>query len=151
MAARWYVVHTYSGQESKVYQYLKELIESGEMGDQIKQVLMPTQDVVQVKNGKKTKTTRKFFPSYILVEMELSKETIHTIRNSAGVTGFVGGNKPQPLRDDEVRRILGQTEKALVNKFPKCLSKLAMRLKLKRDLSKILMVLWMKFILKKVK
>jgi len=62
MAARWYVVHTYSGQESKVYQYLKELIESGEMGDQIKQVLMPTQDVVQVKNGKKNKNYQKIFP-----------------------------------------------------------------------------------------
>lgn len=113
MAARWYVVHTYSGQETKVYQYFQELIEAGDMGDQIKQVLMPTQDVVQVKNGKKTKTTRKFFPSYILVEMELSKETNHLVRNCAGVTGFVGGNKPQPLRDDEVRRILGQTEKSV--------------------------------------
>lgn len=110
MAARWYVVHTYSGQEGKVFQYLTELVQSGEMGD-IKQVLMPTQDVVQVKNGKKLKTTRKFFPSYVLVEMELSKETMHAVRNCAGVTGFVGGNKPQPLREEEVRRILGQTEK----------------------------------------
>ena len=74
MATRWYVVHTYSGQESKVHQYLTELIQSGEMGEQIKQVLMPTQDVVQVKNGKKLKSTRKFFPSYILVEMELTKD-----------------------------------------------------------------------------
>lgn len=111
MAARWYVVHTYSGQETKVHQYLSELIQSGEMGDQIKQVLMPTQDVVQVKNGKKLKTTRKFFPSYVLVEMELSKETMHAVTSTAGVTGFIGGNKPQPLRDEEVRRILGQTEK----------------------------------------
>jgi transcription termination/antitermination protein NusG len=111
MSLHWYVVHTYSGQESKVHQYLLELVQSGEMGEQIKQVLMPTQDVVQVKNGKKTKTTRKFFPSYVLVEMELSKETMHAVRNCAGVTGFVGGNKPQALRDEEVRRILGQTEK----------------------------------------
>lgn len=110
--ARWYVVHTYSGQETKVYQYLREVIQSGEMAGQLLQVLMPTQDVVQVKNGKKTKTTRKFFPSYVLVEMELNKETMHTIRNAAGVTGFVGGNKPQALRDDEVRRILGQSEKS---------------------------------------
>jgi transcriptional antiterminator NusG len=111
MASRWYVVHTYSGQEARVYQYLSELIQSGDMGEQIKQVLMPTQDIVQVKNGKKLKTTRKFFPSYVLVEMELSKETMHAVRNIAGVTGFVGGNKPQALREDEVRRILGQTEK----------------------------------------
>jgi transcriptional antiterminator NusG len=108
---RWYVVHTYSGQETKVFQYLNEVIAAGDLGEQIKQVLMPTQDVVQVKNGKKTKTTRKFFPSYVLVEMELSKETMHVVRDSSGVTGFVGGNKPQPLRDEEVRRILGQTEK----------------------------------------
>ncbi len=94
MAARWYVVHTYSGQEGKVFTYLNELIQSGEMGEQIKQVLMPTQDVVQVKNGKKLKTTRKFFPSYVLVEMELSKETIQAVRNGTlSVTGFVGGNK----------------------------------------------------------
>jgi transcription termination/antitermination protein NusG len=111
MALRWYVVHTYSGQEGKVFQYVQDIIQSGEMTDKIKQVLMPTQDVVQVKNGKKTKTTRKFFPSYVLVEMELSKETTHAIRNIGGVTGFVGGNKPQALREDEVNRILGQTEK----------------------------------------
>ena len=108
---RWYVVHTYSGQEAKVFQYLTEVVETGDLGDQFAQVLMPTQDVVQVKNGKKTKTTRKFFPSYVLVEMELTKETMHTVRNCSGVTGFVGGNKPQPLREEEVRRILGQTEK----------------------------------------
>jgi transcription termination/antitermination protein NusG len=111
MAARWYAVHTYSGQESKVFQYLTEFIKSGEMGDKLTQVLMPTQDVIQVKNGRKIKTTRKFFPSYLLVEMELSKETVHAIQNAAGVMGFVGGNKPQPLREEEVRRILGQTEK----------------------------------------
>ena len=105
---RWYVVHTYSGQEAKVFQYLNEIIEAGDLGEQMAQVLMPTQDVVQVKNGKKTKTTRKFFPSYVLVEMELSKETMHAVRNCSGVTGFVGGNKPQPLREEEVRRILGQ-------------------------------------------
>ncbi|MFP4012984.1 MAG: transcription termination/antitermination protein NusG [Chitinispirillaceae bacterium] len=112
MAARWYVVHTYSGQETKVFTYLNELIETGDLGEQLKQVLMPTQDVVQVKNGKKLKTTRKFFPSYILVEMELNKETVHAVQNAAGVTGFVGGKKPQPLREEEVRRILGQTERS---------------------------------------
>ncbi|MDG5813756.1 transcription termination/antitermination protein NusG [Chitinispirillales bacterium ANBcel5] len=112
MAAKWYVVHTYSGQESKVFNHLQEVIQSGDLGEQIKQVLMPTQDVVQVKNGKKLKTTRKFFPSYVLVEMELSKDTVYAVRNSPGVTGFVGGNKPQPLRGEEVRRILGQTEKS---------------------------------------
>jgi transcription termination/antitermination protein NusG len=111
MATRWYAIHTYSGQENKVFQYLTELIQTGDMGDKLTHVLMPTQDVVQVKNGKKTKTTRKFFPCYLLVEMELTKETMHVVQNASGVMGFVGGNKPQALRDEEVRRILGQTEK----------------------------------------
>lgn len=111
MSKRWYAVHTYSGQESKVFQNVQDLIASGDMDDKITQVLMPTQDVVQVKNGKKVKSKRKFFPSYILIEMELDKETMHRIHDLTGVTGFVGGKKPQPLKDDEVRRILGQTEK----------------------------------------
>jgi transcription termination/antitermination protein NusG len=114
MAKRWYVVHTYTSQEAKVMTYIQDIVASGEMGEQIGQVLMPTQDVVQVKNGKKVKTTRKFFPSYILVEMELTKETTHFIRNINGVTGFVGGNTPQALRKDEVRRILGQQEESPV-------------------------------------
>jgi len=111
MAKRWYAVHTYSGQEARVVEYITDLIAAGEMKDLIGQVLMPTHDVVHVKNGKKIKTTRKFFPSYILVEMDLTKETSHFIRNINGVTGFVGGKKPQPLREEEVSRILGQTEK----------------------------------------
>jgi transcription termination/antitermination protein NusG len=111
MSKRWYAVHTYSGQEAKVMEVITDLIAAGEMKDQIGQVLMPTHDVVHVKNGKKIKTTRKFFPSYILVEMDLNKETSHFIRNINGVTGFVGGKKPQPLREEEVARILGQTEK----------------------------------------
>jgi len=106
--AKWYVVHTYSGQETKVFSYLTELIESGEAGGAIKAVLMPTQDVVQVKNGKKIKTTRKFFPSYVLVEMDMTRESMHMVLAGGGVTGFIGGNKPQPLREDEARRILGQ-------------------------------------------
>jgi transcription termination/antitermination protein NusG len=112
MAMLWYVVQTYSGQEAKVMQYIQEIIASGEMAGQLGNVLMPTQDVVQVKNGKKVKTTRKFFPSYVLVEMELTKETTHFIRNISGVTGFVGNKKPQAIREDEMRRILGQTEKS---------------------------------------
>jgi transcriptional antiterminator NusG len=111
MAKRWYAVHTFSGQELRIQTYIQDVVSAGDLGEQIGQVLVPTQDVVQVKGGKKVKTTRKFFPSYILVEMDLVKETIHFIRNINGVTGFVGGDKPQALRKDEVRRILGQTEK----------------------------------------
>jgi transcriptional antiterminator NusG len=108
MALRWYVVQTYSGQETKVFDYLNALIESGETEGAVNAVLMPVQDVVQVKNGKKVKTTRKFFPSYVLIELELTRETLHLIKNISGVTGFIGGDKPQPIREDEARRILGQ-------------------------------------------
>jgi transcriptional antiterminator NusG len=110
MAAKWYVVHTYSGQEAKVFGYLNEVVESGDFGEQIKSVLMPTQDVVQIKDGKKIKTTRKFFPSYVLVEMELTRETQHLVESAGGVTGFVMGSnkKPQAIREEEARRILGQ-------------------------------------------
>jgi transcriptional antiterminator NusG len=111
MAMQWYVVQTYSGQESRVAQYIQELIERGDLEGQIAQVLMPTQEVVTVKGGKKVKTTRRFFPSYILLEMELNKETVHFVRNINGVSGFVGGRKPQAVRDEEIRRILGQQEK----------------------------------------
>jgi transcriptional antiterminator NusG len=109
LGLRWYVIHTYSGQEAKVFDYLNGLIESGDYEEQIKTVLMPTQDVVQVKNGKKVKTTRKFFPSYVLVEMVMTKEMAHLVKNAGGVTGFIGGERPQPLREEEARRILGQT------------------------------------------
>jgi len=108
---KWYAVHTYSGQEAKVFDYLNGLVESGEYADHIKSVLMPTRDVVQVKNGKKIKTTRKDYPSYVLVEMVLTKEAMHIVTDAAGVSGFVGaqkGQKPQPLREEEARRILGQ-------------------------------------------
>jgi len=107
MAAKWYVVHTYTSQETKIFDHLNEVIQAGDV-EGITGVLMPTQDVTQVKNGKKIKTTRKFFPSYVLVELEMTRETMHYVQSIPGVTGFVGRDKPQPLRDDEVRRILGQ-------------------------------------------
>lgn len=113
MAYRWYVVQTYTGQEAKVVQYIQEFIDSGDLDNMVSRVLSPTQDVVKIKNGKKVRTSRKFFPSYVLIEMELGKEAMHFIRNVNGVTGFLGGRKPQPLREEEVRRILGQTEKGV--------------------------------------
>ncbi len=111
MELRWYAIQTYSGQESKVVQYIQELIDSGDLDGMVTRVLSPTHDVVQIKKGKKVKTSRKFFPSYVLVEMNLNKEGMHFIRNITGVTGFVGKSTPQPLREDEIKRILGQTEK----------------------------------------
>jgi transcriptional antiterminator NusG len=111
MAKQWYVVQTYSGQENKVAQYIQDLITAGELVDQISQVLVPTEEVVSVKGGKKVKTIRRFFPSYILLEMEITKETLHFVQNINGVTGFIGGKRPQAIREEEIRRILGQQEK----------------------------------------
>ncbi len=120
MANRWYALQTYAGQETKVVQYIQEFIENGDLGEMITEVICPTQDVIQVKNGKKVKTTRKFFPSYVLISTDLSKEAMHFALSINGVQGFVGATEgknakpPQPLRDEEVRRILGQAEKQAV-------------------------------------
>lgn len=111
MDFNWYVLQTYTGQEVKVVQYIQEYIDSGDLEGLVSGVLSPTQDVVQVKNGKKIKTSRKFFPSYVLVQMDLSREAMYFVQNVNGVSGFVGGRNPQALKEDEVRRILGHAEK----------------------------------------
>ena len=108
MAFNWYTVQTYSGQESMVVQYVTEFIESGDLDGLIKTILSPTQEIVKVKNGEKVRTTRKFFPGYILVEMDLNKESMHFIQNVNGVMGFVGGQQPRPLKESEIDRILGR-------------------------------------------
>ena len=112
MAMKWYVVHTYSGHENKVRAYIENARESAGVADRIGQVVVPTEEVVEMKDGRKTTSLKKFLPSYLLVEMEMDKETLHFVTNVPGVTSFVGpGRRPQPLRDDEVQRILGQIER----------------------------------------
>ena len=108
MAFKWYAVQTYSGQESRVVQYVTEFIEAGDLEGLVSGIMSPSQEIVQIKNGKKVRSNRKFFPSYILVEMELNKEAMHFIQNVNGVLGFVGGQKPKPLKEIEVDRILGR-------------------------------------------
>jgi transcriptional antiterminator NusG len=105
---KWYVVHTYSGQEGKVKQHLESLIEKNGLQDQFGQVLLPMREVTTVQKGKKTVRDKKFFPSYLLIEMEMNKDTMHWVTDVPGVTHFVGEGKPQPLRRSEVERILGQ-------------------------------------------
>lgn len=113
MEKRWYVVHTYSGHENKVKQYIESAIQNAGVSDRITRVLIPTEEVVEMRNGKKTTQVRKFLPSYILVEMEMAKDTWHLVTSTPGVTNFVGtGRKPQPLRESEVDRILGQIDRA---------------------------------------
>ena len=106
---RWYVNHTYSGYENKVKTNLEHRITSMDMGDKIYQVLVPTEEEIEIKNGKRHPVERKVFPGYVLVEMIMGDDSWYVVRNTPGVTSFVGsGNKPTPLTDGEVRAILRQ-------------------------------------------
>ncbi|WP_026370713.1 transcription termination/antitermination protein NusG [Kallotenue papyrolyticum] len=108
---RWYVIHTYSGYENKVKQNLEHRIESMEMRDQIFRVIVPTEEEIEIKNGQRRKVNKKVFPGYVLVQMKLTDDSWYVVRNTPGVTGFVGmGNKPTPLEESEVRAILKQME-----------------------------------------
>ena len=109
---RWYVLHTYSGREAKVRDTIERLIRASGMEDRFGKVLVATEEVAEMKKGKKTVSKRKLFPSYILIEMEMTNETWSLIENVPGVTHFVtGGAKPVPLPNKEVDRILGRMEK----------------------------------------
>lgn len=104
--AKWYVVHTYSGHENKVMINLKTMVENRGMEDIIQEVEVPTEEVTEVKNGKKKIKQRKIFPGYVLVKMIMTNESWYVVRNTRGVTGFVGpGSKPVPLTDEEVMRM----------------------------------------------
>jgi transcriptional antiterminator NusG len=109
---KWFAIHTYSGHENKVKSNLERAVTASGLTDRFGRILVPTQVVTEMKNGKKTQSTRKFFPSYILIEMELDDDTWHIVRDCPGVTRFVGtsASKPEALRSDEVDRILGQIE-----------------------------------------
>lgn len=101
---RWYVVHTYSGYENKVKANIEKIIENRNMQDQIQEVSVPVQDVVEIKNGQKKTVSRKVFPGYVLLKMIMNDDTWYVVRNTRGVTSFVGpGSKPVPLTDLEAR------------------------------------------------
>jgi transcriptional antiterminator NusG len=117
---QWFIVHTYSGFEAKVKDSLTQRAEAMGMADVIEEILIPTEEVVEVRDGKKTRSTRKFFPGYVLVKMVMSDEAWHVVRNTPKVTGFVGtGSKPVPLREDEVNRIVDQISVAAEKPKPK--------------------------------
>ena len=106
---KWFVIHTYSGYENKVKANLEHRILSMDMGHKIYQVLVPTEEEIEIKNGKRHPVERKVFPGYVLVEMSMSDDSWYVVRNTPGVTSFVGsGNKPTPLTDSEVKAILRQ-------------------------------------------
>lgn len=107
MEKQWYVIHTYAGYENKVKANLEKRLESMNMEDKIFRVLVPEEDEVQIKNGKKKISKRKVYPGYVVVEMVLSDDSWYVVRNTPGVTGFVGtGNKPVPLQPVEIQQIM---------------------------------------------
>ncbi len=107
MESAWYVVHTYAGYENKVKANLEKRIESMDMGDKIFRIIVPTEDQIEIKSGEKKVNKKRIFPSYVIVEMILTDESWYLVRNTSGVTGFVGtGGKPVPLMEHEVQKIL---------------------------------------------
>lgn len=108
---RWYVVHTYSGYEERVKRNLEQRVKLMDSAEEIGNVIVPTEEEVEVRSGQKRTITKKILPSYVLVSMKMSDTSWNIVRNTPGVTGFVGsGNKPVPLRDEEVSQILKQME-----------------------------------------
>ena len=119
MPMRWYIVHAYSGFEKKVAESIREQIEQKDMGDLIEQVLVPTEEVVEMRRGQKVNSERKFFPGYVLVKMDMTNESYHLVKNVGKVTGFLGtANKPQPIPDREAERILQQMQDGIERPKP---------------------------------
>nr|VFK14176.1 MAG: transcription antitermination protein nusG [Candidatus Kentron sp. LFY] len=123
MSKRWYVVHAFSGFEHQVKRLLKERIERGGMQDKFGGVLVPTEEVVEMRGGQKRKSDRKFFPGYVLVHMELDEETWHLVRSVPKVMGFIGGSgdRPVPISDKEADAILERVEDSNEKPRPKVL------------------------------
>ncbi len=109
---RWYVVHAFSGFEKTVQRALVERIARSEVAEQFGQILVPVEEIVEIKNGQKKASERKFFPGYVLVEMEMTDDSWHLVKNTAKVTGFIGGTamRPAPISQKEVDTILGQIQ-----------------------------------------
>jgi transcriptional antiterminator NusG len=117
---KWYIVHTYSGFENKVKLNLEERVKALKQESYFGKVLVPTEQVVELKKGQKKTSTRKFYPGYIMVQMVLNKDTWHTVRNTAKVTGFLGGgSEPYPVPDSEAERIILQMEEGITKPKPR--------------------------------
>lgn len=118
---RWYVVHAYSGMEKAVERNLRERIDRAGMQEKFGRILVPTEEVVELKNGKKSVTERRFFPGYVLVEMDMADDTWHLVKHTSKVTGFVGGakNRPSPISASEVMKIVNQMQEGVEKPRPK--------------------------------
>jgi transcriptional antiterminator NusG len=119
MAARWYVIHVYSGFEKKVAQSIEEQARQSGLAERIDQVLVPVEEVVEMRRGAKVNSERKFFPGYVLVKMDMSDETWHLVKNTPKVTGFLGGGgRPMPITDAEAERIMHQVQEGIERPKP---------------------------------
>ena len=118
---RWYVIHAYSGMEKAVERNLRERIDRSEMQEKFGRILVPMEEVVELKNGKKAVTERRFFPGYVLVEMEMADDSWHLVKHTNKVTGFVGGakNRPSPISEAEVMKIVNQMQEGVEKPRPK--------------------------------
>lgn len=123
MTKRWYVVHAYSGYEKRVKTNLEERIELLDMADSFGRIMVPTEEVVEIRAGQKRKSERKFFPGYVLVEMELDDDSWHLVKETPRVLGFIGGTaeKPAPITDKEAQEILQRVEEGAEKPKPKTL------------------------------
>lgn len=122
MALKWYVVHTYSGYENKVKQALEDRIASFAHPEKFGEILIPTEQVVELVKGKRRTSSRKFYPGYILVQMELAEDTWHLVKDTPKVTGFLGGrDTPAPVTDEEAEQIMNQVEAGKLKPQPKYL------------------------------
>jgi len=119
MAGKWYVLHVYSGFESKVAQSIREQAVQHEMADKIEEVLVPTEEVVEMRRGAKVNAERKFFPGYVLIKMDLTDESWHLVKNTPKVTGFLGGQgKPSPISEAEAQQIMRQVQEGIERPKP---------------------------------
>jgi transcription termination/antitermination protein NusG len=120
MDHKWYVVHVYSGFEKKVAQSIREQADQKAMGDMFTEILVPTEQVTEVRRGAKVNSERKFFPGYVLVKMELTDQTWHLVKNTPKVTGFLGGKgtKPLPISESEATRIMDQVKEGVTTVKP---------------------------------
>jgi transcriptional antiterminator NusG len=123
MALRWYVVHAYSGFENQVKRSLEDRIARSGMQDQFGEILVPTEEVVEMREGQKRKSERKFFPGYVLVKMEMNDDTWHLVKDAPKVMGFIGGtsDKPAPITDREADQILQRIQEGVEKPKPKVL------------------------------
>lgn len=133
MSKRWYVVHVFSGMEKSVHKALVERIERAGLQTSFGRILVPSEEVIEMRGGQKAITERRIFPGYVLVEMDLTDETWHLVKNTNRVTGFLGGsgNRPAPISEKEVEKILSQIEEGVEKPRPKILFEVGEMLRVK--------------------